>query len=92
MKEKIVCPECDGRGKVHYSCCGDDVYGTEAEDYDLCPQCREHLPGREGCESCNGTGLIHPLVVSSLKSAFAKRFAAYLTASGQKLNRYDLEL
>lgn len=68
MKEKIVCPECDGRGKVHYSCCGDDVYGTEAEDYDLCPQCREHLPGREGCESCNGTGLIHPLVVSSLKS------------------------
>lgn len=56
---KVPCPECYGLGKVHYSCCGDDVYGTVAEDYDLCPSCKEHLPGRTVCENCSGTGKIN---------------------------------
>lgn len=56
---KIICPECNGKGKVHYSCCGDDVLDTEAEDYDLCPTCQEHLGGREECETCDGTGFVN---------------------------------
>ena len=53
-----VCPECNGDGETHYSCCGDNVYNTEAEDFDLCPTCKEHLPGRETCETCDGEGWI----------------------------------
>ena len=51
------CPECDGDGKVYYSCCGDDVKGTIHEDNGICPTCKEHLSGEyEDCESCGGTG------------------------------------
>ena len=54
--KRIECIECNGYKETHYSCCGDDVYGTEWEDIDLCPTCREHLLGRETCERCEGTG------------------------------------
>jgi hypothetical protein len=52
--EMIECSECEGTGKVYYSCCGDDMRGF---DIDLCPTCKEHC-GDDGevCESCNGTG------------------------------------
>ncbi|MBC8315256.1 MAG: hypothetical protein H8E51_07110 [Bacteroidetes bacterium] len=52
------CPECHD-GLVHISCCGIDVFDSEAEDYDLCPICKEHLPGREKCDVCGGTGEIN---------------------------------
>lgn len=66
MKKEIIilkedeewCKRCDGDGEVHESCCGDDVKNTEYEDIDLCPTCHEHLPGREKCEDCNGTGIV----------------------------------
>ena len=54
-----TCPECGGDGEVYYSCCGDDVKNTLAEDYGLCPTCHEHLDGeRSTCETCNGEGII----------------------------------
>lgn len=57
MDVMVTCSECDGTGKVYYSCCGDDVKGTLHEDYGICPTCKEHLSGEyEDCESCNGTG------------------------------------
>ena len=57
MDVMVTCSECDGTGKVYYSCCGDDVKGTLYEDYGICPTCKEHLSGEhEDCESCNGTG------------------------------------
>lgn len=52
------CLECDGSGKVHCSCCGDDVKGTTWEDIDICPTCREHLGGPQECETCGGSGKI----------------------------------
>lgn len=56
---KVECPECVGDGKVLYSCCGDDVKGTEYEDYGLCPTCKEHISTEyEVCETCEGTGEI----------------------------------
>jgi len=56
---KEICTECNGEGKVYYSCCGDDVKGTIHEDYGVCPTCKEHLSGEhEDCESCEGTGFI----------------------------------
>lgn len=51
----VDCQECDGTGKVCYSCCGDDIKGN---DIDLCPTCYEHCGmDEEDCESCGGTGL-----------------------------------
>lgn len=53
-KVKIECTECNGTGKVCYSCCGDDIKGN---DYDNCPTCLEHCSlEEEDCDSCNGTG------------------------------------
>ena len=53
------CNECEGSGLVYYSCCGDNVKNTLAEDIGLCPSCCEHLGGEyEDCENCNGTGKI----------------------------------
>ena len=51
------CLVCEGTGKVLFSCCGDDVKGTEHEDYGICPTCKEHIStDHEDCEECNGTG------------------------------------
>ena len=53
------CNECEGSGLVYYSCCGDNVKNTLAEDIGLCPSCCEHLSGEyEDCENCNVTGKI----------------------------------
>ena len=51
------CQECEGTGRVFYSCCGDDIRGN---DIDLCPTCHEHCDVEDGeeCESCGGTGYI----------------------------------
>jgi hypothetical protein len=50
----MECIECNGTGKVCYSCCGDDIKGN---DFDLCPTCKEHCSlEEERCESCDGTG------------------------------------
>jgi DnaJ-class molecular chaperone len=54
-----TCPECGGDGEVYYSCCGDDVKNTMAEDIGLCPTCHEHLDGeRMTCSTCDGLGYI----------------------------------
>lgn len=50
------CPECEGTGKTFYSCCGDDLRGTDFEDIEMCPTCREHLGGPETCDTCSGSG------------------------------------
>jgi hypothetical protein len=48
------CPECEGAKYLFYSCCtGDQV----TNDYQLCPQCCEHL-GEEDCNTCAGKGYI----------------------------------
>ena len=52
------CDECEGTGEVYYSCCGDDMKGSDFEDVDICPTCREHVGGPQTCESCGGTGKI----------------------------------
>jgi hypothetical protein len=50
----VECPECEGEGKVHFSCCGDDIKGN---DTDLCPTCLEHCgDDGEDCDLCEGTG------------------------------------
>ena len=54
----IQCPECDGDGTTYYTCCGDDIKGTEYEDYGICPSCKEHQGGPEECETCLGKGEI----------------------------------
>ena len=47
------CVECNGTKKVLYSCCGDNIGGTEYEDYMICPTCHEHLGDEwEECECC----------------------------------------
>ena len=58
INDTIECPECGGDGKTFYSCCGDDIKGTEYEDVAICPTCREHLGEPETCENCNGLGTI----------------------------------
>lgn len=57
MPQAEECPECEGTGKVFYSCCGDDIRGN---DIDLCPTCHEHCDITEGeeCDTCGGTGYI----------------------------------
>lgn len=54
------CQECEGTGKVYFSCCGDDMRGRLGES-DICPTCKEHC-GDEGedCEECKGTGEEQP--------------------------------
>ena len=53
------CPECGGDGEVYYSCCGDDVKNTLAEDIGLCPTCHEHMDGeRSECPTCEGEGIV----------------------------------
>ena len=53
------CEACEGTGKDYYSCCGDDMRGS---DDGLCPSCYEHTgidahnEPSEDCSECNGTG------------------------------------
>lgn len=58
QRETQACPNCDGRGWIAWSCCGDDITGN---DYDNCPTCYEHCSteedGSEVCEECLGTGI-----------------------------------
>jgi len=59
MDVMVVCPFCGGDGRQYFSCCGDDVKGTLAEDFGICPTCKEHLSGEsEDCDECGGTGKI----------------------------------
>lgn len=55
LKEgQVICPECDGRKEMVYSCCtGDPVFNDEM----MCPQCMEHL-GEEPCYTCEGAGWV----------------------------------
>ena len=53
-----TCDECDGKGTVLYSCCGDTVTGWY-KDALICSSCKEHLGDEEPCESCSGTGVIN---------------------------------
>ena len=64
MKEEPqteVCTACDGDGKEYYSCCGDDVKGTQYADIGICPTCKEHLGGEETCDLCDGKGYLDEL-------------------------------
>jgi hypothetical protein len=67
MENKIDCKTCEGTGKVYTSCCGDDIKGTEYEDYNICPTCKEHLGGEEDCDDCGGTGKIEINIVAEAK-------------------------
>lgn len=51
-----LCPECDGKGIVYWSCCGDEV----EKDAQLCPSCHEHIDGVEPdiCDICHGEGYV----------------------------------
>jgi hypothetical protein len=50
------CCYCNGTGKTHTSCCGDDISST-IDESDLCPTCLEHCDTEgDTCESCDGTG------------------------------------
>lgn len=49
-----ICPECDGKKVMVYSCCtGDPVYSESM----MCPVCHEHL-GEEDCFTCEGKGWV----------------------------------
>ena len=53
------CEECDGTGKIWFSCCGDELNKGDFEGDDVsCPTCKEHcsIDDYEKCEACNGTG------------------------------------
>ena len=65
IKDTITCEECEGTGKVFYSCCGDDIRGN---DIDLCPTCYEHCDTEEGepCESCDGKGEIKAIPIEKI--------------------------
>lgn len=51
------CDECDGKGEVIISCCGDDItHEVETTGNDLCPTCKEHCGDEyEPCE-CQENG------------------------------------
>ncbi len=52
---KQVCPECEGKKTMVYSCCtGESV----SNDIMMCPICKEHL-GEENCWTCSGIGSIY---------------------------------
>jgi hypothetical protein len=51
---QIICPECDGKKELVYSCCTGEAVDN---DYMLCPICKEHL-GEEPCYTCGGVGFI----------------------------------
>ena len=51
---KIECPECQGKGKVAYSCCNQEPVDS---DIMMCPICQEHV-GEEECYTCGGAGAI----------------------------------
>jgi DnaJ-class molecular chaperone len=54
MEEREICPECNGRKELVYSCCtGDPVFNDEM----MCPDCHEHL-GEEPCFTCEGKGYV----------------------------------
>ena len=57
ITDRTECPECDGRCTVN-ECCGEDWSGTIYEDSDICPRCKDHLPGPEPCENCGGKGWV----------------------------------
>lgn len=60
ISNKVECEDCEGTGEEYYSCCGDDVKGTDAEDYGICPTCNEHLDGEYSpCGSCDGEGYVN---------------------------------
>lgn len=51
------CEYCEGTGQVWMSCCGDEMAGSEYEDYMICPTCKEHIgDDTEDCGACDGTG------------------------------------
>lgn len=66
MTQSKPCETCDGTGKTYTSCCGVEMYGSEYEDYDICPTCKEHLGGEEECEDCGGTGVEKEVPVNVL--------------------------
>lgn len=53
-KESVICPECDGKKQMVYSCCTGEPVDS---DYMMCPQCLEHL-GEEPCITCAGSGWV----------------------------------
>lgn len=61
-KEPIICPDCDGEGKLNVSdCCGAEPSGngdSDTSDYGICPECHEYCSYGVTCERCSGTGEI----------------------------------
>ncbi len=56
---KVECDECDGTGKIWFSCCGDELNEGDFEGDDcLCPTCYEHvsIDDYDECTTCKGTG------------------------------------
>ena len=49
----VVCPECEGKKELVYSCCTGEPVDN---DLMICPTCKEHL-GEEPCFTCGGTGI-----------------------------------
>ena len=51
MGTKIKCKECNGTGEIIWSCCGDNLNGS---DILICPTCGEHCGDEsEECEFCD---------------------------------------
>jgi RecJ-like exonuclease len=53
------CKECDGTGKIWFSCCGDELNEGMFEGDDcLCPTCNEHcsIDDYDKCTDCDGKG------------------------------------
>lgn len=52
----IPCDNCDESGWVIFSCCGDDLRGSDTY---MCPTCHEHCGDeKEECEECLGEGYV----------------------------------
>lgn len=50
----IICPECEGKKYLVYSCCTGEIVDN---DFMMCPRCKEHL-GEEDCTTCEGKGWV----------------------------------
>lgn len=56
----VICPSCDGEGKLHISdCCGAAPRGNgdcDSSDFRICSDCHDHCEYGVDCEECGGKG------------------------------------